>query len=63
MVPTEVIGTGFPGTRVMGGFRPPCECWELNTGPLQEQVLLTIEHLSTSKPGFSRWVCDSHSYV
>ena len=26
------------------GYKPPCDCWELNSGPLEEQsVLLTTE--------------------
>ena len=26
------------------GFKPPCDCWEMNSGPLGEQsVLLTAE--------------------
>jgi hypothetical protein len=33
-----------PGTGVIDGFELPCGCWESNSGPLQEQlVLLTIE--------------------
>ena len=31
----------IPGTRVTDSYEPPCGCWELNPGPLQEQVLLT----------------------
>jgi hypothetical protein len=28
----------------MGGCEPPCGCWDLNSGPLEEQsVLLTTE--------------------
>lgn len=27
----------FPGTGVMGGHEPQCQCWLLNPGPLQEQ--------------------------
>jgi hypothetical protein len=28
----------------MDGCKPPCGCWELNSGPLEEQsVLLTAE--------------------
>jgi hypothetical protein len=31
---------------VTGGCEPPCSCWELNSGPLEEQsVLLTAEPL------------------
>ena len=30
------------------GCEPPCSCWELNSGPLEEQlVLLTSDHLSS----------------
>lgn len=36
-------GTGDPGTEVTGGFEPPCGCWELNLGLLQENVPLTAE--------------------
>jgi hypothetical protein len=29
---------------ITGGCEPPCDCWELNSGPLEEQsVLLTTE--------------------
>jgi hypothetical protein len=29
---------------IMGGCEPPCGCWKLNSGPLEEQsVLLTAE--------------------
>ena len=30
-------GIGYPGTSVMDGNKPQCECWELNSGPLEEQ--------------------------
>ena len=34
----------FCGTGITDGSEPPCGCWELNTGPLEEQaVLLTAE--------------------
>jgi hypothetical protein len=37
-------GSETPGTGVTGGCEPPWGCWELNTGPLEEQpVLLTTE--------------------
>jgi hypothetical protein len=37
-------GTRFPKTGVTDGSEPPCWCWELNPGPLQEQTaLLTTE--------------------
>ena len=29
---------------ILDGFEPPCGCWDLNSGPLEEQsVLLTTE--------------------
>lgn len=29
-------GTGFSGTGVIGGCEPPCQCWELSLGSLEE---------------------------
>ena len=40
-VPTSQKGA--PGL-IIDGCEPPCGCWELNSGPLEEQsVLLTTE--------------------
>jgi hypothetical protein len=37
---------------VMDGCEPPCGCWDLNSGPLEEQsVLLTAE--PSHQPDFS----------
>jgi hypothetical protein len=38
----------------MDGCEPPCGCWDLNSGPLEEQsMLLTAEpSLQPSAPGF-----------
>lgn len=36
-------GIGSPETRVMDGCEPHGWFWELNQGPLQEQVFLTTE--------------------
>jgi hypothetical protein len=37
---------------IVDGCEPPCDCWELNLGPLEEQsVLLTVEP-SLQPPGF-----------
>lgn len=37
-----------PGTGVIDGCEPPCECWKLNLGLLQEQEMLqTLSHLSS----------------
>ena len=35
-------GIGFPGTGVTDGREPPCGCWGLNLGPLEEQPVLLI---------------------
>lgn len=41
--PQEGVGL-VCGARVTDGYEPPCRCWGLNSGPLQEQqVFLTIE--------------------
>lgn len=32
-----------PGTEDTDNFEMPCRSWELNTGPLEEQSLLTAE--------------------
>ena len=38
--PEEGVGFHF----ITDGWEPPCGCWELNLGPLEEQsVLLTTE--------------------
>ena len=35
-----------PGAGVVDGYEPSCGCWELNSGPLQEQqVLLMTEQV------------------
>jgi hypothetical protein len=41
---------------IIDGYEPPCCCWELNSGPLEEQpVLLTSEpSLQPSSPHFLR---------
>lgn len=31
--------TGSPGTEVTSGCELPCRCWELNLGPLEEQLV------------------------
>lgn len=41
---TMQMPVGSPGTGVTDGSEPPCEWWELNPHPLQEQlVLLTAD--------------------
>lgn len=48
--------TRFLRSGVTGGCRLPCECWELNLGPMQEQkVLLTFKHLSRASSWLLRW--------
>jgi hypothetical protein len=56
LLPTEAL---MPGTGVTDGCRLPCECWELNSGPLHEQVFLTIEpSLQPIKFFFKNKVCN-----
>ena len=43
-IPEE--GTGSPGTAIIDGYESSCGCWELNTGPLQEQLVLLNTELS-----------------
>lgn len=31
-----------PGAGVVDGYEPSCGCWELNSGPLQEQQILLM---------------------
>jgi len=51
MYPTHQKGTPDP---ITDGCEPPCGCWELNSGPLEEQpVLLTSEALSSPEAGIS----------
>jgi hypothetical protein len=46
----SVTSPGYPGL-VTDGCEPPCGCWDLNLGPLEEQlVLLTAE--PSLKPHF-----------
>ena len=35
------------GLRVIGSFKLPCGCWELNLGLLQEQQINALNHDST----------------
>lgn len=52
--PEESIGPH--GTAVIGGYESSYGCWELNAGPLQEQlVLLTTEPVSYSF--FKKIIC------
>ena len=39
-------GVGSSGTGVTDGCEPPCKCWELNLGPLQEQQVFLTTKLS-----------------
>lgn len=34
-------GIGYPGTEVTVSCEPPCLCWELKAGLLEEQDLMT----------------------
>ena len=31
-------GIGFPGAGVIGSYKLPCVCWNLNPGSLEEQL-------------------------
>jgi hypothetical protein len=43
--------TFLPEDPITDGCELPCGCWELNSGPLEEQsVLLPLSHLTS--PGF-----------
>ena len=46
-ISTLLLSSDTPGKvsdPIRDGCEPPCGCWELNSGPLQEQsVLLTTE--------------------
>jgi hypothetical protein len=48
----EKGGTGLQilGVRVIGSCEPPCECWELNLGPLEEYTLLLTTEPSSLQP-------------
>jgi hypothetical protein len=39
-------GVGCPGTGVTGSCELPHGCWELNPGPLKEQLVLLTTELS-----------------
>jgi hypothetical protein len=45
-----------PSDPITDGYKPPCGCWELNSGPLEEQsVLFTISPVSYLSP-FKRFI-------
>jgi hypothetical protein len=63
-VPTEVRRVRrFPwtGTELTGSCELPYGCWELNPGPLQEQVLLTVEPASPALSPLCE--CVSNSFI
>lgn len=41
-MPQEVVR--IPGTGVTDDYKPPGECWELNSSPLQEQHVLVVHY-------------------
>ena len=49
---------------IIDGCEPPCGCWELNSGPLEEQpVLLTTEpSLQTKKQFKSPQTLEASNY-
>jgi hypothetical protein len=34
---------------ITDGYEPPCGCWELNSGPLEEQTVLLTSELSPAQ--------------
>jgi hypothetical protein len=44
----------------MDGCEPPCGCWDLNSGPLEEQSVLLSAELSLQPlyGVFKDWDCD-----
>jgi hypothetical protein len=38
---------------ITDGCEPPCGCWELNSGPLEEQSVLLTAKPSLQSPGYS----------
>lgn len=50
-------GVRSPGNGITDARKLPRECWELNPGLLQEQVLLTVEpSLQAQRPQRFMWV-------
>ena len=43
-------GVRFPGAGVTDSCEPPCGCWELNLGPLEEQPVLIDAEQSLQPP-------------
>lgn len=44
MEPMEVRRSfGFCGTRFTRGYKTLCGCWELNEGPLQDQLMILTD--------------------
>jgi hypothetical protein len=42
---------------IMGGCESPCGCWDLNSGPSEEQsVLLPAEPSCQPQSDFSKWL-------
>jgi hypothetical protein len=35
---------------ITDGYEPPCGCWELNSGPLEEQLVLLTTAISPAHP-------------
>ena len=38
---------------ITDGCEPPCSCWELNSGPVEEQPMLLTSEPSLQQLGFS----------
>ena len=41
------------------GCEPPCGCWELNSGPLEEQTMLLTTEPSLQPQDFDFFICFS----
>ena len=49
-VPTDVRLYQIPGTKVKGNSKSPCECWESNRSPLEEQSMMLTTEPSLQAP-------------
>jgi hypothetical protein len=52
------LSSDTPEDPITDGSEPPCSCWDLNSGPLEEQsVLLTTEPSLQPNNGFFFFIC------
>ena len=50
-------GAESPETVIADSYEPPCGCWEMNTGPLEEQPVLLTTEPSLQPPWTSFIIC------